>query len=174
MLVECVFAGVSILLGFLLQTTVLPMIPFLSSVPNLLLIVTMTFAILKGRREGMAVGLISGLLLDVAGGGIIGFYGLIYLYIGYLNGLLKRFLTEDLILIPMGLCIMDEILYGIYVFVFHYLVRGKLDFASYLSRSMMPELVITLIFTIFVYGILMYISHEPTTRRRRKRDIKFV
>ena len=174
MLVECVFAGVSILLGFLLQTTVLPMIPFLSYVPNLLLIVTMTFAILKGRREGMAVGLISGLLLDVADGGIIGFYGLIYLYIGYLNGLLKRFLTEDLILIPMGLCIMDEILYGIYVFVFHYLVRGKLDFASYLSRCMMPELVITLIFTIFVYGILMYISHELTTRRRRKRDIKFV
>lgn len=174
MLVECVFAGVSILICFLLQTTVLNLIPFLTAVPNLLLIVTMTFAILKGRREGMAVGLISGLLLDVAGGGIIGFYALIYLYIGYLNGLLKRFLTEDLILIPLGLCVMDELMFGIYVFVFHFLVRGKLDFVSYVSSSMMPELVLTLIFTIFVYGILMYISHEMATRRRRKRDIKFV
>lgn len=172
MFLRFVFSGLSIVIGYVLQSTVIGMIPYLNVVPNLLLIITMTFAVLRGRREGMAVGLVCGLLQDISGGGLIGFYALIYLYIGYMNGLLSRFLTEDQLLVPLGLCVADEAFYSIYVYVFHFLLQRKLDFVQYFTGTIMSELVITLIFTIFVYGLLMYLN-EKLTVHQRKRDVKF-
>ena len=172
MLLHVVFVGLSIVIGYVLQSTVLGMIPYLNVVPNLMLIVTMTFAVLRGRREGMAVGLACGLLQDIGGGGLIGFYALIYLYIGYVNGLLSRFLTEDLLLVPLGLCIVDELFYSVYVYVFQFLLQRRLDFTVYFTGTIMSELVITLITTIFVYGLLMYLNGKLTAYQR-KRDVKF-
>lgn len=172
MVLHYLYVGVTILIGYVLQSTVLGMIPFFQVVPNLLLIITMTFAVLKGRREGMAVGLLCGLLQDISGGGLIGFYALIYLYIGYINGLVSRFLTEDQLLVPLGLCVVDEAFYSIYVYVLHFLLQRKLEFSSYFTGTIMPELVITLIFTIFVYGLLMFLD-QKLTEHQRKRDVKF-
>ncbi len=70
-----------ILASFLIQTAVLPRIPYLVAVPNLMLIVTFAFGFLRGRVEGMIVGLISGILMDVFHGGVIGFYSSIFQYI---------------------------------------------------------------------------------------------
>ena len=50
---------------FLIQTAILPRIPYLVSVPNLMLIATFAFGFLRGRVEGMIVGVLSGLLLAI-------------------------------------------------------------------------------------------------------------
>lgn len=172
MLLHYIFAGISILAAYLLQTTVFGMIPYLTVVPNLMLIVTMSFGILQGRREGMVVGLICGLLLDIASGGLIGFYALIYLYVGYTNGLLSRYLSEDELLIPLGMCLVDEIFYSLYVYVFHFLLQGKGQFMAYFTGTFMSELVLTLILTVFIYGLLMFLNRK-LTEYQRKREVKF-
>ena len=52
---------------------------------------------MRGPKEGMWIGLAAGLLLDVQCGDIIGFYGLIYLLVGALNGLFEQlFFDEDI------------------------------------------------------------------------------
>ena len=79
-----------ILICFLLQTAVFRYITFAEIMPNILLIPTMAFGMMRGRREGMVVGFISGLLLDIFYGVMIGPYALLYMYLGYINGFFHR------------------------------------------------------------------------------------
>ena len=147
-----------ILALFLVQTAMLPRIPYLVAVPNLMLIATLSFGFLRGRMEGMIVGLISGLLMDVFHGGVIGFYTLIFIYIGYMNGILARYLVSDVILLPMGLCLINEIFYSGYVYVFGFLIRNRLDFGSYFHSIIMPEFLLTVLATVVVYGVILLIN----------------
>ena len=54
-----------IILCFLLQSTIFPSLAFACVQPNLFIIVTASFGFMRGRKEGMAVGVICGLLTDV-------------------------------------------------------------------------------------------------------------
>ena len=71
---------------YLLQTTFFDTLSFASISPNLLIIVTSSFGFMRGRKEGLFIGFFCGLLLDIFGGGVLGFYSLLYMYIGYING----------------------------------------------------------------------------------------
>ena len=55
---------------------------------------------MRGRKEGMAVGVICGLLTDVFWGNTIGFYILLYTVIGYLNGTFERLFYDEDIKLP--------------------------------------------------------------------------
>ena len=76
-----------VVLAFAVQTGVFPLMPFLAVYPNLMVILTFSLGFIRGSRSGMAYGLVAGLLLDLSSGGPLGFYTLIYIWLGYLNGI---------------------------------------------------------------------------------------
>ena len=80
-----VVTAVVVLAAYLLQCTIFPSLEIAGIKPNLMLIVTASFGFMRGPREGMFVGLASGMLIDVQSGDMIGFYALIYLVAGYVN-----------------------------------------------------------------------------------------
>ena len=57
--------AVLILLAFVLQGTVFQTLSIASIVPNLLLILTVSFGFMRGKKEGLFVGLFCGLLIDI-------------------------------------------------------------------------------------------------------------
>ena len=71
-----------ILVAYVLQCTVFPVLDIAGIKPNLLLIVTASFGFMRGSKSGMLVGFLSGLLIDIQFGKMIGFYALIYLVVG--------------------------------------------------------------------------------------------
>lgn len=73
-----------IVVCFLLETTVFPSFSLAGITPNLLVVIVSSFGFMRGKNEGMVVGFICGLLIDVFFGlqGVIGFYALIYTLIG--------------------------------------------------------------------------------------------
>ena len=79
-----------IVVCFLLECTVFQKIAFASITPNLLIIITSAFGFMRGKKEGMFVGFLSGLLVDIFFNELIGFYALIFMVIGYVNGFFKR------------------------------------------------------------------------------------
>ena len=82
---------------YLLQTTLFSALSFASISPNLLIIVVSAFGFMRGRKEGLFIGFFCGLLLDIWNGGILGFYSLVYMYIGYINGMFRKlFYPEDI------------------------------------------------------------------------------
>lgn len=165
-------AAAAVLLCFFLQVNITDWAPAISVVPNLLLIVTFSVGFLSGRFPGMITGLFCGLLLDASGGRVLGFYTLVFIYIGYFNGALTRVLAQDMVLMPVILCIINELIYSIYVYVFSFLLYGKIQILSYLTGIVLPELLLTALAAVVVYGIIMTV-HRRLTEAQNKGDHTF-
>ena len=132
-----------ILLAFTVQNCVFPLLPFLAATPNLLLILTFSFGFIHGRNAGMFYGFLSGLLLDLFYSGPFGFYTLIYVYIGYFNGIFTKYYYEDYITLPLNL-------------------------PYYFIKIMLPEIIFTAVTTLLVYRLFLSASRrlEDIGKRR--------
>ena len=75
---------------YLLQSTVFQALSFASISPNLMIVVVSAFGFMRGKKEGLWIGFFTGLLLDVFTGSILGFYALLYMYVGYFNGFFRN------------------------------------------------------------------------------------
>ena len=144
----------TIMLGFLIQTSVFPLIPFLSASPNLLLIFTFSFGFLNGSLQGMLYGLGAGLLMDMFYSGPFGFYTLVFVIIGYVNGQFGRVYYEEYLSLPMILCIFSEFIYHTYIYVFRFLIRAKFDIPYYFLHIVLPSTVFSLMVTFIIYRFL--------------------
>ena len=82
--------GALLLGGLFFDTAILPQVAILGIVPDVLICITISFALLYGRYVGASVGAAGGLLLDVMIGPAFGFYGFIYLLFGFFAGLLDQ------------------------------------------------------------------------------------
>lgn len=150
-------------LAFLIQTSVFPLIPFLAASPNLLLILTFSFGFLHGSLPGMFYGLGAGLLMDLFYSGPFGFYCLIFIFIGYLNGFFSHFYYEEYITLPMFMCVLNLLIYHIYIYIFRFLIRLKLNLPYYGLHVVLPSIVFSLLVTLVLYRFF-FSAHERIER----------
>ena len=102
---------------FLLECTLFDKLSFALIKPNLLIIVTSSFGFMRGKKSGMFVGFLCGLLTDLFWGEVLGFYMLIYTLIGYINGFFRRLFYDDDIKLPIGLIGASELVYGLVTYL---------------------------------------------------------
>ena len=150
-----IFTFVSIILSFILQTTVFRYIDFGGIVPNLLIISTASFAFMRGDKSGAVIGLFCGILVDVFFGSYIGFYGLIYMYLGFLIGKFNKIFYPENILLPMALIISADFVYGFICYVLLFMFRNKFNLGYYMTHVIVPEVVYTAIVAVFLYPVLI-------------------
>lgn len=149
--------------AFLIQTSVFPLIPYLGATPNLLLICTFSFGFIHGSTAGMIYGLASGMMLDLFYSGPFGFYTLIYIILGYLNGIFSRFYYEEYITLPLMMCMFSELLYHLYIYLFRFLIRGKLQIGYYLWHIVLPSVIFSLIVTLVLYKFFFSMTQKIET-----------
>ncbi len=154
--------AVLIIVFVLLQSTVCPMIAIAEIKPNLLIILTVSFGLMRGKRDGMLTGFFCGLLTDLFFESTLGFNALIYLWVGYLSGYFYRIFYDDDIKTPLLLISVSDLCYGIIQYAFRFLLRGRIHFFYYLGRIILPEMIYTLILTIVIYQILYHINRRLT------------
>jgi rod shape-determining protein MreD len=155
---RCITIGIIIIICFLCQSTVFHFIELAGVVPNLLLIVTMSFGLMRGRREGCLVGFFCGLLVDMFFGSVMGPYAFIYMTLGYANGFFHRIYYVEDVLLPMVMITVNDLLYNIMVYVAFFMLRNRLDLLGYFSKVIVPEMVYTIIVTLFFYKLLVKIN----------------
>ena len=156
---------------YLLQTTIFHWFSFANIVPNLMIIVVSSFGFMRGKKEGMWVGFFCGLLVDIFCGFYIGVYALIYMYVGYINGLFqKRFYPDD-IKLPLLLISGSDVACNLVIYVLMFLLRSRFHFFYYLKAVIIPELVYTMVISIFLYILLLKINQriEVIEKRRAKK-----
>ena len=164
---------VIILVCFLLECTLFAKLSFALIKPNLLIIVTSSFGFMRGKKSGMFVGFVCGLLTDLFWGDILGFYMLIYTLIGYVNGFFRRLFYDDDIKLPIGLIAASELVYVLVTYFCLHLLQGEFDFLGYLSGIIMPELVYTILVTLLLYQIILQINKKLEAEEQRSAS-KFV
>ena len=165
--------AVIIIAAYLLQCTVFSSLELAGIKPNLLIIVTASFGFMRGSREGVLVGFVSGLLADIQFGDMIGFYALIYLLVGYINGMFQRLYFDEDIKLPLFLIAISEFLYGIIVYFLTYLLRSDFNFLLYLNKIILPELIYTIVITLGLYPLILFINHKLEAEEKRSAS-KFV
>lgn len=156
-----------IYLSFILQCSVFNHISLGGIVPNLLLIVTATFGFMRGQTVGMTVGFTAGLITDIFFGSPFGFVTLIYTVIGYLNGFFKNIFYPEDIKLPMVLITGSELVYCILYYALKFLLRGRLHIGYYFVHVMLPEMIYTIVATIPLYAIIVWINERFELYERR-------
>ncbi len=152
---------------FLMQSTVFQAIDFGGIVPNLLIVLTAAFGFMRNEKEGLIIGFFCGLLCDIFYGDVIGFYALVYMYIGYLNGKFSGVFYPEDIKLPMALIVVSDLSYGIVCYVSLFLLRGRLDFPFYFLNVILPEMVYTTVVTLLLYPLVLFINMRLENREKR-------
>ena len=130
-----------ILLTFVLQTTLMQTFAIASVSPNLPIILTVSFALMRGKREGMFVGAFFGILMDI-------FYG-------------------DDIKMPVLLIAFSDLVYDLVVYLFQFFLRGRISLFFYLRRIIIPEVIYTALITLVVYRLLLALNHKLEKAEQR-------
>ncbi len=157
---------------YLLQSTLFQTLSFASISPNLLIVVVSAFGFMRGKKEGLWIGFFTGLLLDIFAGSTLGFYALLYMYIGYFNGFFRKMFYPEDIKLPMLLIAVSDFVCNFMIYFLLFFFRGKFQFTYYLLHIIMPELVYTMLVTIFLYFIILKINQKLESIEKRS-AVKF-
>lgn len=168
-----VTVAIIIIVCYLLQSTLFQTLAFASISPNLLIVVTSAFGFMRGQKEGIWIGLFCGLCMDIFFGSTLGFYALIYMYIGFFNGHFRKLFYPEDIKLPMLLIGGSDFVYNLAVYFFLFLFRNKYEFGYYFINIIVPELVYTMLITIVLYMILLKINQHLELIEKRSAK-KFV
>ena len=136
-----------ILLTFVLQTTLMQTFAIASVSPNLPIILTVSFALMRGKREGMFVGAFFGILMDIFYGPVLGFHMLLFTYVGYFNGFCYRIFYDDDIKMPVLLIAFSDLVYDLVIII--------------------PEVIYTALITLVVYRLLLALNHKLEKAEQR-------
>ena len=143
-----------IILSFVLQNTVFKTLALASVSPNLLLVLTASVGLIRGEKEGVLTGFFGGLLLDIFYGSILGFYALVYLFIGYGNGKFHRLFSDEDIKLPMVWIAFSDLAYGLLIYFFQFMFRRKFEFQYYFLHIIVPELIYTIVVMLAFYQVI--------------------
>ena len=97
---------------------------------------------------------------------------LLYMYIGYINGLFKKRFYPDDIKLPMILIGSSDIVNNLMIYIVMFFMRSRFSFWYYFTSVILPEFVYTMVITIFLYFILLKINQKLEEHEKR-RAIKF-
>lgn len=163
------FAFVCVIVCFVLQSTLLTRLTLGGVQANLMIIETAAFAFCLGDVGGLFVGFFSGLLCDIFFGPLIGFYALIYAFIGFLAGKFKRLLYAEDLAFPLALVGGCDLMYSFLSFVFLFMMRNRMILPDFFLQCMLPELIYTLVLSIPCYPAITKLYGLVTKPRRKHR-----
>lgn len=156
-----------IIICFVFQTTVFKGLAFGGIVPNLLIILTASFGFMRGERTGVIIGFFCGFLGDIFFGNVLGLNAMIYMYIGYANGKFNRIFFPEDIKLPLGLILVSDLAYGFAYYVTLFLMRMRFHIGYYFSHIILPEMVYTILITLFLYPLILWINKKLEDSEKR-------
>ena len=168
-----IVVAVLIIACFILQCSVFDSLAFAGIIPNLMIILTSSFGFMRGEGEGLVIGFFCGLLVDIFFGNFLGFYALVLMYIGYFNGKFSGIFYPEDIKLPLALIVISDLSYGMISYALTCMLRGRLQFAYYFTRIIMPEALYTILVTLVLYPAVLKVN-EKLEKHEKRRAHKFV
>ena len=139
-------------------------------IPNFYIIVIVSFALLRGSKEGAIVGFFAGLLQDIYYGTTVGFYALLGVYIGYFSGKINKSFYRENFFLPLILTIVSSFFYDMAIYIFTYLIRGRIQISYYFYNIILPGVVYTGVFSIFIYQGIYFLNEKLEIREKKYRN----
>lgn len=150
-----VILGLFIILGFLLQISVVPHIRLFGAKPDILLVLAIVVAIQDGPTAGSFVGFFGGFLQDMMSPGYFGVSALTKAVAAYMAGLLKDMTITYSVLLPL-------IITFILTFFEQTIFMASV---AILGREGVPPFALLEIFLSAVYNVIIVLLLYPLLRR---------
>lgn len=160
-------AGIIIICCFILQTTLFAMFSVGGIRPNLLIIATASLGFLGGKKTGIYTGFFCGILVDLCFRSVYGTNALLYMYIGYTCGFLKKVLYPKDIKLPLLFIATSNLAYNVLHYFMYFLFRGDFNFLFYLKKIILPEVVYTSIMACVLYPLIHLIMTRIETSEKK-------
>ena len=168
-----IIVAILIIVCFILQSSVFTELAFAGIIPNLMIILTSSFGFMRGEKAGLLIGFFCGLLSDIFFGDFLGFYALLLMYIGFMNGKFCGIFYPEDIKLPIALIVVSDFSYGILCYILQFLLRGRLNFPYYFARVILPEALYTIVVTIVLYPLILLVNEKLEAKEKRRAQ-KFV
>ncbi len=138
--------------------------------PNFMIMIIVSFALLRGSKEGTLVGAVAGLLNDTSFGLMIGPTIISYAIIGYVCGKFNKNFYRENFIIPF-ICTLFSSLFYSCTNIFSLILRGNLNFVYFFKAIVVPELIYTITISLIVYQIAYLINEKIEISERKTRNI---
>ena len=151
--VDGVKAAALLFLAAIMQVSIFAQVHIFGGVPDVLLVMLVAVALLRGAIVGAAGGFFAGLLVDTASLGRLGLTSLVLTIAGYWIGRYGETTGRDRAHAPFLSVAVVTILYSFGLLLVHF-VLGERAPAGAMLRGLLPAIVLNLIFTAPVYALV--------------------
>lgn len=152
-IVRFVIILAELILCFVLQSSVWGSLTVNQAIPDLLMVIVVAIAYIKGSNAGIVYGFLAGMLLDITYGKTIGFFALIYLFCGFLAGVFHRFYRKDDNVTPLLLTSAGVFLCQNVCYVTEFVLKRSMDYSFFLVNIVIPRMVVTILFAAVLYKL---------------------
>ena len=151
--VDAVKAAVLLFVAAIMQVSIFAQVHVLGGVPDVLLVMLVAVALLRGAIAGAVGGFFAGLLVDTASLGQLGLTSLVLTVAGYWLGRYGETTGRDRFHAPFLSVAVVTILYSFGLLLVHF-VLGEPAPAGALLRGLLPAIALNLILTAPVYALV--------------------
>ena len=161
-MLRTILVSILIIISYVFQTTFSLKMSFGVVAPNIIMIIVCSYALLRGKKEGLLVGFFAGLLIDLFFGyyEVIGINAFLYMMIGYIVGIFHDIWYLQDILIPVIVVAISDFVYNFIYYIITFLLRNRLDLMHYIKKIILPEIIYSVFLTVFIYRILMLLNRK--------------
>ncbi|KXL54050.1 rod shape-determining protein MreD [Anaerotignum neopropionicum] len=157
-----------VLINFILQTTLLQHLAIQSIFPNTALIIVVSYALLRGSKEGCIVGAFTGLLFDVFFGTAMGYYTLLYFALSYFTGKSQKNFYRENYLLPILFCALAAGIFEFFQFLTELVLRKDGNILFFVIKIFLPTIVYTAVVTVPIYRILFGLNEWLELKEKYK------
>ena len=107
---------------------------------------------------------------------ILGFYAMLYAYIGFFNGLAHKLYNKEDYKLPLLSLIVSDVMFLMLKYFFAYALQGDFNIRFYMKGIFLPELVFTLVCGVVIYPLLLlleekFINYIPEKKNKESEEI---
>ena len=162
---------IAVIILFAAQASLSVILMINGAVPDFVLILIVSAALMRGSTSGLFVGFFAGLLCDVFFENIIGINALIYMLIGYFCGKFRKNFYAENMLQPLGMIAVSEMIYRGIKYIYGIFEGCSTGIIYYFINVMLGEAVYTAIAALLIYPVILRINtrlEDLDSRNERK------
>lgn len=159
-----IYASILLLISLaLIQATVMPHLTLWGVKPDLMLLVVISWSLLRGTREGIVWGFIGGLCLDLFSGAPFGLSALALLIAGFFSGLGEATIFRTHVILPLATVFFASLVYDFISLLTLRTMGWPVAWLDSFTRLVLPASLLNVLLTPLVYPAMRWL-HRKTSR----------
>lgn len=150
-----------------IQSTIVPLMKLGGAKPDLVLLIVISWSLLRGSREGLGWGFLGGLCLDLLSGGPLGASSIGLMAASLLSGQGETNIYKGNLVLPIVFAVLGTLVYYGTLLVVLELTGRPVALMASLSQVILPAAIINVVAMPFVYALMRWLdrrTERPSVR----------